>query len=95
MPPLAVPSSFVRDDPGDPCGFGEEPRLGESVLACCRVHDQERLVGGAGHQLLRGPAHLVELFHQVSLGVQAACGVDDEDLCSTGFSGGAGVVERG
>ena len=76
-------------------GFGEEAGLLKAVLACGRVHDEEGLVRCAGDEFFRGAAHLVELLHEVGLGVEAACGVDDEDLRASGFGGGAGVVERG
>ena len=49
----------------------------------------------AGDKLFGGAAHLVELFHEVGLGVEAAGGVDDEDVGVAGFGGGAGVVEGG
>ena len=52
-------------------------------------------MGGAGNELFGGAAHLVELFHEVGFGVEAAGGVDDEDLGPAGFGGGAGVVEGG
>ncbi len=67
----------------------------QAVLAGGGVHDEQRLVGRAGDQLLGGAAHLVELLHQVGLGVEAAGGVDDEDLGAARLGGGAGVVERG
>ena len=95
MPPLAVPSSLVRDDAGDAGGLSEEASLGEAVLAGGRVHDEQRLVGRAGDEPFSGAAHLVELFHEVGLGVEAAGGVDEENACGAGFGGGAGVVERG
>ena len=84
-----------EDDAGDAGGFGEEAGLGEAVLAGCRVHDEEGLVGGAGDESLRGATHLVELLHEVGFGVEAAGGVDDEDLRAARLGGGAGVVEGG
>ncbi len=95
MPPLAVPSSLVRTMPVTWAASVKSLACLQAVLASCRVHDEEGLMWGAGNQLGGGAAHLVQLFHQVGLGVEAAGGVDDEDLGGTGFGGGAGVVERG
>ena len=67
----------------------------EAVLAGGGVHDEEGLVGCAGDELLGGAAHLVELLHEVGLGVEAAGGVDDEDVGAARLGGGAGVVEGG
>ena len=84
-----------EDDAGDAGGFGEEAGLGEAVLPGSGVHDEEGLVWGSGDEALGGAAHLVELLHEVGLGVEAACCVHDKDLRATGFGGGAGIVEGG
>ena len=86
---------FGEDDAGAVGGFGEEAGLLEAVLSGGGVHDEEGLVGCAGDLFFGGAAHFTELFHEVGLGVEAAGGVDDEDLGGAGAGGGAGVVEGG
>ena len=78
-----------EDDAGDAGSLGEEARLLQAILAGGCVHDEKGLVGGAGHELLGGAAHLVELLHQIGLGVEATGGVDDQDLGAAGFGGGS------
>jgi hypothetical protein len=70
---------FGEDDSGDSGGLGEEAGLLEAVLAGGGVHDEEGLVRRAGDEFFGGAAHLVELFHEVGLGVETACGIGDED----------------
>ena len=84
-----------EDDAGDAGGLGEQTRLLQAVLAGGGVDDKQGLVRGAGDEARGGAAHLVELFHEVSFGVEAAGGVDEEDVGGAGLGGGAGVVERG
>ena len=84
-----------ENDAGDASGFGEEAGLLQAVLAGGGIHDEQRLMRCAGDQFFGGATHLVELLHQVGLGVEAAGGIDDEDVGSARLSGGAGVVERG
>ena len=84
-----------EDDAGDVGGLGEEAGLLQAVLAGGGVDDEQRLVGRAGDEALGGAAHLVELLHQVGLGVEAAGGVDEEDAGGAGLGGGEGVEERG
>src|SRR4029077_7473299 len=86
---------FGEDDAGDVSGFGEEASLLEAVLACGGVHDEKGLMWGAGDEFFRGATHLVELLHEVCFGVEAASGVDDEDLRAAGLGGDAGIVEGG
>ena len=76
-PPLAVPSSLVKHNAGDASRLREQPRLLQSVLAGGGVHHQQRLVRSAGDEALRGAAHLLQLRHQVALGVQSPGGIDD------------------
>jgi len=88
MPPLAGAIEFGEDDAGDVGGFSEDARLLQAVLTCGCVHDEEGLVGCAGDEFFRGATHLVELLHQIGLGVRAAGGVNDDDLCAAGLGGG-------
>src|SRR5664280_3114674 len=58
-------------DTADVHGLLELPCLAQAVLAGRRVDHEQRLVRGAGQLLLDDPAHLLELAHEVDLGVQA------------------------
>src|SRR6202044_3403466 len=84
-----------EDDTGDVGGLGEEACLLQTVLAGGCVDDEEGLVRSAGQEALGGAAHLVELLHEVGLGVEAAGGVDEKDASVAGLGGGEGVEERG
>src|SRR3979490_1573888 len=95
VPPLAVPSSLVRTMPVTCAASVKRRALWGAVLACGGVRDEEGLVRGAGDEFCCGAAHLVQLFHEVGFGVEAAGGVDNQDLGASGFGGGAGVVECG
>ena len=79
MPPLAVPSSLVSTIAGDVDGRGELLGLAHAVLAGGRVDREQRLVRRAGQLALEHAAHLLELGHQVGLGVQAPGGVEQHD----------------
>ena len=57
--------------------FAEEPRLDEAVLAGGGVDGKQGFMGAAGYLLGDNPADLLELLHQINLGMQAAGGVDD------------------
>ena len=80
MPPLAVPSSLVRTIPST--GTASEKSLAwrSAVLAGRGVDGQQRLVRRARSCLPITRRTLVELGHQVVLGVQAPGGVDDDHV---------------
>jgi len=84
-----------EDDTGDASGLGEETRLLQPVLAGGGVHDEEGLVRCAGDEFFCCPANLVQLLHQVGLGVETACCVGDHDVCGAGLCGSERVVKRG
>ena len=71
-------------DAGHARGFGELARLLQTVLPGGRVEHQQHLVWRLGNHLLGGAGHLLQLGHQVFLGLQAAGGVDDHVI---GFAG--------
>ena len=80
MPPLAVPSSLAMRDVGDVDRLGEHLGLHQAVLAGRGVDDQQHLMRRFGDVSLHDAADLLELLHQVVLGVQPAGGVDDQDV---------------
>ena len=82
-------------DAADVDGLLELLRLAQAVLAGGGVEHEQRLVRGAGQLLLDDPAHLLELAHQVDLGVQAAGGVDEDDVGAARARGGDAVVDHG
>ena len=73
-PPRASPSSLVISDAVEVGGLGEALGDVDGVLAGHRVDDQQHVVR-LGHL-----PHLGELVHQVLVDVQAAGGVDDQDV---------------
>src|SRR5689334_22906826 len=60
--------------------LAEETRLLQAVLPGRRVDDEQRLMRGALQLPLDHAADLRELLHEVQLRVQAARGVDDDDV---------------
>jgi hypothetical protein len=44
---------------------------------------------------LNDAVHLLELFHEVGLRVEAAGGIDDDDVGAGGFGGGEGIEDDG
>ena len=66
MPPLAVPSSFVRTSPVSPTASWNILACCEAVLAGGRVEHHQRLVGRAGHWRADDALELGQLVHQVA-----------------------------
>ena len=95
MPPLAVPSSLARKMPVTWTALWNILGLADGVLAGGGVEDEQHFVRGAGHALLDDAADLGQLAHQVVLGVQAAGGVDDQDVDVARDGGIAGVEGDG
>ena len=95
IPPFALPSSFVEDEPRDLGGLREEPRLLQSVLTRGGVDREQRLVRGPGQSLCDHASHLGKLLHEVLLRVQATRRVDDHDAPTARDAGADGVVGDG
>ena len=74
-PPLAVPSSLVRTRPVSRHHLVEQLGLLQGVLPGGGVHHQDHLMGRAGQLFAQHPVDLLELIHEVDLGVQASGGV--------------------
>ncbi len=92
MPPLAVPSSLVSTTPADVHCLLELLGLAQAVLTCRRVDHEQGLVLCSGHLPLDDPARLLELAHEVDLGVEAPGGVDEHDVGSARARGDEAVV---
>src|SRR3984885_14712046 len=86
---------FGEHDAGDSGMAPEFAGLVEAVLSGGGVEDKQHVVRGAGDYLGGGALHLVELGHQVRLGVQAAGGVHDDDISAAGARGGERVENDG
>ena len=80
MPPRAVPSSLVRMTPLTPESCDELLGLDESVLAGSGVHYQQHFMGCLRVVLLQDLHDLLQLLHQVELGMQATGGIHDQDV---------------
>ena len=66
--------------------LGEGARLKQAVLAGCGVDGEQDALGVDA--LTREDAlHFLQLFHEVELGVQSACCVDDDDIDVAGAGG--------
>ena len=78
--PPGGPVELGEHDAVDPDGAVKLARLGECVLPGSGVQHEEGLVGGPGQLPAQGALHLLQLLHQVDLGVQAAGGVDDQNI---------------
>lgn len=79
-PPLAVPSKLGQDKFVDTCCFLEYFCLLERVLTGGGVYNKDAAVRSAG--MLAGDdfPDLVELIHQVALGVQTSGGIDKQNI---------------
>ena len=94
-PPFADPSSFVSAMALYARGLREEPCLLEPVLPRRRVDDEQRLVRSPLEPSGDHASHLGELVHEIPLRVQAAGGVDDDDVSLTRTARLHGVVGDG
>jgi hypothetical protein len=79
-PPLAVPSSLVITRPVSCQRVVEGLHLRQRVLAGVAVDDQQHFVRRAVHALADHALDLLQLFHQVQLGRQAAGGIDHDHV---------------
>src|SRR5665647_105160 len=86
---------FGEHDAADVHRLLELLRLAQAVLAGRRVEYEKGLVGGAGQLLLDHPAHLLQLAHEIDLGVQAAGSVDEHHVGAARAGGGDAVEDDG
>jgi len=86
---------FGEEDAGDLDGFEKFFSLADGVLAGRGVEDEEDFVRGTGDAFVDDLANFGKLTHEVLLRVQAAGGVDDEDIDVAGEGGIAGVEGDG
>lgn len=73
---------------GHACDFGgfcELACLFEGVLACGAVEYEEYFVGGTFYDFVHDVSYLGELVHQADLVVEAAGGVDQDDVGVVGL----------
>jgi len=77
---LAGAVEFGQQDSVDGHGLGEEAGLGDGVLSDGRVEHEERLLGRPGRSLAADAVDLLQLLHQVSLGLKAAGSVDQHEI---------------
>src|SRR5580692_2898906 len=82
---------FSEHDAGDAGGLSEEARLLQAVLAGGGIDDEQHLMRRAFNLARGGARHFVELLHKARPGVEAAGGVDEEDVGGAGFGGGESV----
>ena len=81
MPPLAVPSSFVRTMPVTSGDLAELLGLEQAVLAGRAVQDEQRLRGwrpGSSRSMIL--ADLLQLVHQILLVVQPPGGIAEDHV---------------
>src|SRR5579883_1855281 len=64
----------------------EKARLRDRVLSRGAVENEQCLRGGAAGLALDHAAHLLQLFHQVGLGLEPARRVDDDDVGASRFA---------
>ncbi len=83
------------DEAGDAEGGAELADLGESVLAGGGVEDKEDVVRCAGDLGGGDAANLGEFVHEILFGVEAAGGVDEDEVARAGAGGSDGVVNDG
>ena len=94
-PPLAVPSSLVRVMPVRPTASLNSLAWLNGRSGRCLRPGQHDLVGRRIVQLLHHPHHLLELFHQVALVLQAAGGIGDQHIRPAGAGSLDGVADDG
>ena len=88
MPPLAVPSSLVRTTPSTSTASEKTFAWRSPFWPVVASIEISVSCGALGDLLGDHPPHLGQLVHQVALGVEAAGGVDDDDVGAAGAGGG-------
>jgi len=75
-----------QDDPGQVESLVKEPGLGDGVLTNGGVQDQYGLVGAVLYLFADHPLDLLQLFHQVPLGMQPSGRIDDQHIYTSRLS---------
>jgi len=84
-----------HDEAGERDGLVEFARLVQRIHAGAAIEYQQHFVRRAGQLLADDAVELVQLLHEVVLGVQAAGGVDEQVIRMAGLRGGDGIVRHG
>ena len=92
---LGRPVDLGQEDPRQAGELQELARLGDGVLADRRVEDEQGFEAGLGELADDDPLDLLELVHEVGVGMDAARGVDEEDVALLGLERLGGVEDDG
>ena len=84
-----------EDESGDADGLGEGARLEETILPGRGIEHQQGLVGRLGIAALDDAGDLLQLLHQVRLGVEPSGRVDEGDGGAIGLGRGEGIEDDG
>ena len=80
MPPFAVPSSFVMTRPVTPTAWWNCCACASAFWPWLASSTSSTSCGASGSSLVSTRSHLLQLFHQVALRVQATRGVRDQHV---------------
>jgi len=92
-PPLAEPSNLASTIPVTPTASVNTRAW--AIAFCPVVEDQQTLYRRSGQLAREDAIDLLEFFHQVGLGVQAARGIHDQHVDASGPRRLAGIVDDG
>ena len=90
--PFSRAIEFGQDDAGALDRFGKHLGLRDGVLTIRGIEDEEDLVRGAFDLPADDSMDLFQFAHEVSLCVQPAGGIDNDDIEAAGFGLLAGIV---
>ena len=79
-----------------PCQFHclvKEPGLRDGILSCGGIENQHGFMGCAWKFLFHHPLYFLQLFHQVDLGVEAACRINNDYIKTTRFGIINGIID--
>ena len=86
---------FGEGESVDVGSSGELSRLFDGVLAGAGIKDEEHFVRSVGHEFLHDLLDFAQFVHESDFVVEAASGVDDDDIGLFGDGGLEGVVGHG
>ena len=85
-----------QDDAGTSDSLSKMPGLHDGVLAVRGIQNQKNFMRCAGNGFADHAVNFFEFFHQVSLRVQSACRVDNDNVDVSRLAGSAGIeCDRG